>query len=230
MKSIVLAVMLAIVAPIASARYEGVCREYKATGFDDQKDNAIARFKSLNISSTVSTYSRTAVYVEAYGPVLDSSNGRTIPGGLYFHSNFVTPGYQYPTKVAYPTNDMSAALENIISPTPLTGSNKALFLKALKSEVAFIFHRNVFDSDHTPIDLGEMESFFITDDSGHSVLVRREKKKEVPHCQIENPCWDKEKWEPAEVCDSEKTDPIVSIINAILQGAFSGFQCKMQRR
>lgn len=225
--------LVGILLAAASARagYEGVCREASALGFEGHKQRALKIFDALRLPRTVGSFNETAVYVEAYEAQEDPQEKRTIPAGLYFHSNYVTSGYSYPTKVAFPTNDMAAALENIFSDKPpLSGKIRDKFLQALDESVALIFNVNVMESDLAPLELGNIQRFFVTDGRSATVEVRRRRRGEVLHCHIESPCWDKEKWEVVEACDTEKASPIVAIINAVLQGAISGFQCVVQKR
>jgi hypothetical protein len=153
--SLMLLVLAALVA-IPTAWAADVCRAYSFEGMSENKKRA-----ELFLPETTSSQDKTNIYIE-YTP----------DGEIYYHSNYVTPGHEYPTKVRGnpETNDVFADLQrvflNILYDEKPSDSDASKVRKLLREHVKVHVDVSIFDANGIPrIDLSEVKNVSIVD--GH---------------------------------------------------------------
>lgn len=95
--------------------------------------------------------------------------------GYYYHSNFVTPGYSYPTKVgSAAATDGAAAFVNIVHADRPTDAAWRQTERTFRDNVEVLVDVSVFDKNGAPtVDLSGVKNVKIVDGRGGRVLANK---------------------------------------------------------
>jgi hypothetical protein len=128
-------------------------------GINGKDENASRAHQFL--PPKTSDMSKAVIYVE------------NTPDGFYFHSNFVTSGFDNPTKALIKTKaDFRTIFVNMIFGSEFSGEQKETASLAYKKEARILLDSTMFtDGGYPLIDVGEASKISIVDGSTGKILV-----------------------------------------------------------
>ncbi len=142
------------IASLGTVQAAEVCRLSEIVGMEAQKHRAA----NILLHSTTSDPSDAKVYVEFRG------------GVLYYQSNFITPGFEYPTKVAADLEkhpeiaNPKFTFVNIVHSKPPSPDVWEKTERSMRDDVHILIDKSVFDEYGIPrIDLSGIKNFQVVD-------------------------------------------------------------------
>jgi hypothetical protein len=163
-KSILMFLIVLVMNPLAYGKDGVVCREHGVQGMAEF--GAHARYFLPKVTSQ---QDKAAVYI-----------ARSSTGEFYYHSNFVTSGYEYPTKVAGDPKENKAfanietIFPNIIYDRPPTDLQRSQTIDILNNEVDIFLDISMFDANGIPlIDLSKIKNIKVVDGDKGVILTRQ---------------------------------------------------------